>query len=303
MKKIAISIDFSWPLKRYHELFAGIQQYNNEFTQWTLVWDHFPENYLKKDKKKPYYDGIIGRIKSACYAEAQRLNIPVVNTWLSSTLKDLLSVSPDYKEAGKLAAEHLLKRGFRNFANIDHSTDKDSLFYKGFQEVIKPYKCPISQYLFHHDVDQNAKLWDKFHNNFAKWVKEWQFPIGIACSMSGIGPIITTRLTELGIEVPKQASVISVGNERTFCEGFSPKISSINIDYRVIGYECAKMMHRLLEGEELPERNLLIPPVNVVARESTDTYAVEDEVLKIALRFIADNFRKNSFFAHSSISI
>ena len=293
MKKIAISINLAWPLKRYHDLVAGIQQYNNEFTKWTLVWDHYPENYLKKSIKKPYYDGVIGRVKYDCYSEAKRLGIPVVNTWLSSTIEDLPSVSPDYKAAGKLAAEHLLKRGFRNFVNIDHLTDKNSLFYKGLQEALKPYKCSVDQYLFHHDVDEDSEQWEKFHYDFSKWIKKWQFPLGIACSMSSIGSQITTRLAELGVKVPQQAAVISVGNELSFCEGLAPQISSINIDYHKIGYECAKMLHSLLEGKELPEKNLLVPPVNVVARESTDAYAVDDEDLKIALRYIADNFRNN----------
>ena len=293
MKKIAISINLAWPLKRYHELVAGIQEYNNEFTNWTLVWDHFPENYLRESLDKPYYDGVIGRIKYDCYEEAQRLNIPVVNTWQSSTLDELPSVFPDFQTAGKLAAEHLLKRGFRNFVSIDHDGKASDKFYKGFAEAIKPYNSPIKQYRFHHDIEQTSESWGKFHKDFAKWVKEWQYPVGIGCSVSSIGPQITTRLSELGIDVPSQASLLTVGNDYAYCEGLSPKISSINIDFKKQGYECAKMMHLLLEGKELPERNILIPPSNLVARESTDAYAVEDDVLKIALRYIADNFEKN----------
>ena len=295
MKKIAISINLDWPLKRYHDLYAGIQQYNNEFTNWKLVWDHFPEVYLKRNKEVPYYDGIIGRVKYDAYNEAKRLNIPVVNTWQTSSLVgEIPSVINDFREAGKMAAEHLLKRGFRNFANIDHRISKASKeFHLGFSEVVKPYNGFYKRYLFSRNCDESLELWERFHDDFSEWVKEWKFPIGIGCSLSSIGPKITTRLGELGIDIPNQASVISVGNDLCYCEGHSPKISSINMDYFSAGYEAARIMDMLLQNKNPPELTKVISPVNLIPRESTDTYAVDDPVVKSALRYIADNYNRN----------
>jgi len=294
-KKVAISLNLDWPLKRYHDIYSGIQKYNNEFTNWNLVWDHYPEIYLKKSKSKSYYDGIIGRIKYDAYYEAQRLKVPVVNTWLSSSLVDKMpSVLDDYKEAGRMAAAHLVKRGFRNFALIDHRASRGAkAFYAGFSEEVKPVSGFFKRYLFNRSCDESLDLWEKFHNDFAGWIKDWQFPIGIGCSLSSIGPKITTRLAEHGILIPDQASVISSGNDLMYCEGHSPQLSSINMDYFKTGYESARMLHQLMEGKDLDEVQKIIPPINVVARESTDTYAVEDPVVKLALRYIADNFEKN----------
>jgi LacI family transcriptional regulator len=83
------------------------------------------------------------------------------------------------------------------------------------------------------------------------------------------------------------------GNGVIYCEGHSPKISSINLDNFKIGYEAAKMMDLMLQGKELPERHIVLPPENMTQRESTDTYAVDDQIVKEALRFIADNFNRS----------
>ena len=294
-KKIAISINLDWPLKRYHELYAGIQKYNNEHTHWNLVWDHFPEIHLSRSRTKPYYDGVIGRIKFDAYEEAKRLGIPVVNTWMTSSLAgEIPSVFCDFKEAGRLAAEHLIKRGFRNFAVIDHRVSKAAKsFYEGFSEEVKPYKKFFNKYLFNRNCDDSAENWKRFMDDFSLWVKAWNFPIGIACSSSSIGPKITTRLEEHGISVPNQAAVISAGNDLSYCEGQSPYISSVNVDDVKAGYETARMMHRLLNGEAIDSKIKLISPINVVPRESTDAYAVDDDLVKTALRFIADNYDRN----------
>jgi len=294
-KKIAISINLDWPLKRYHELYSGIQEYNNEFTNWNLVWDHYPEIYLARSESEPYYDGVIGRIKYDAHTHAKRLGIPVVNNWMSSTLtEELPSVFVDFKVAGRLSAEHLVKRGFRNFAIIDHRASRAAKdYYSGFSEVIKKYKGFFNRYLFNRSCDESLENWQKFHDDFAQWVKEWQFPIGIGCSLSSIGPKITTRLGEHGIKIPDEAALISTGNDLNYCEGHSPKISSVNMDYFKVGYESAKMLHQLMEGKEPEERQQLIAPINIISRESTDSYAVEDPVVKTALRYIADNYDKN----------
>lgn len=37
-----------------------------------------------------------------------------------------------------------------------------------------------------------------------------------------------------------------------------------------MGYQAAKLLHRLLNKEELPLQRILVPPVRVIERRSTD---------------------------------
>ena len=292
--KIAISINLDWPLRRYYDFYEGIQSYANKYTEWTLVWDHYPQNILKDCKTEPYYDGIIGRIKHSAYNEAKRLNVPVVNSWFSSDIKDINSVFADHEKAGEIAAEHLLKRGFRNFANIDNRNEiVGKTFYKGFSDAIKPYGCKSKRYLISRKCTDSEEQWLKFHQDFKEWIKEWQLPIGIVCSTAAIAPRIITRCLENNLRIPEDVAIVTSGNDQNYYEGISPKVSAVDIDFFKNGYECARMLDRKLKGEELPEKTLLIEPRCFIARESTDTYAVNDPMVKTALRYIADNSDKN----------
>ena len=108
--------------------------------------DHFPEQRLKKCKSIPCFDGVIGRIKYEAHDEIKRLNIPVVNTWAANSIKDMTSVLVDYKQVGEMAADHLVRKGFRNFVLIDfRSSGTKQDFFQGFAGKVKPLACPCEK--------------------------------------------------------------------------------------------------------------------------------------------------------------
>jgi LacI family transcriptional regulator len=53
-----------------------------------------------------------------------------------------------------------------------------------------------------------------------------------------------------------------------------------------IGFQAAKLLHRLMRGGEPPKRPLAIAPLSIVQRQSTDTLALRDPVMIRALAFI-----------------
>ena len=292
--KIAISINLLVALQRYQDLYSGIKDYSKKHTNWKVVWDHFPEYKLQQSQKKPYYDGIIGRIKKVTYEEASRLKIPMVNTWVGNDLEHLPAVLPDMKEAGFVAAKHLLNRGFRNFVNIDNRKDKaSSAFYEGVLAALKPHKIPLKRYLINRTTGENGKQWVKFCNDFSDWAKDWQFPLAICSSTSCFGPNITSRCLENNLRVPEDVAFISAINDHAYCERHSPKTSSVDVNLEKIGYEAARMLHRQMKGEVLEENRIFIPLTGVVARESTDTFAIDDKNVKMAMRFIANNINEH----------
>jgi len=293
-KKIAVALNLDWPIKRYHELFAGIQDYAKENTDWVLVWDHYPEKALTRSGNPPCYAGVIGRIKYKSYHEINRLNIPVINTWESNDLKDMTSIFPDYEKAGEIAAEHLIRKGFRNFVNIDYRASKSaSTFFKGFQKVTKPYDCSINRYLTSNEAASTPALWDKFNSDFDEWIKTWKLPMAIVCSLSCIGPKVVSRCLANNLRIPEDIALITTGNDSSACEGFTPTISSVDMNFHKLGFEAARLLHMKIKGEKIIEEVTLIPPSVCIARESTDSYAVDDKVIQKALRFISDNFHQN----------
>lgn len=292
--KIAVSINLDWPLKRYHELYKGIQDYAINHTDWLLIWDHFPEQRLKECDKEPYYQGIIGRIKFEAYEEIKRLGIPAVNTWATNSIKDMTSVLVDFGEVGKVAAEHLIKKGYRNFVHIDYRVSGTStLFYEGFMKEVKKFNSPVKRYYVSHKTCENAQLWKKFNKDFRTWMGEWQYPMAIVTSMSSLGAQISACCLENGLRIPEDVAIVSNGNDLSYCEGRFPTISSVDINYYKVGYESAKMLDRKMKGDEPEKLYYYIKPRGIVARESTDSYAVKDNKVKEALRFISDHYNNS----------
>ena len=114
-RRVAIVIDLTYPWRHHHGVFAGIQDYASEHPNWTTVVQprltlHQLDDYLSG------YDGIIARATAPLAEEAARVGLPLVNIWSSSPAKGVPCVFPDFKAAGRMAAEHFLQRGFRRFA-------------------------------------------------------------------------------------------------------------------------------------------------------------------------------------------
>lgn len=56
-----------------------------------------------------------------------------------------------------------------------------------------------------------------------------------------------------------------------------------------MGYRAAKLLHRLLANEALPLQRILVPPVRVVERRSTDYRSLTDPAVIQAMHFIRNH--------------
>ena len=70
-------------------------------------------------------------------------------------------------------------------------------------------------------------------------------------------------------------------------------LSSVDDDLERIGYEGAKLLDRLMDGQTAPREPILFPPKGVVTRASTNILAVPDKQVARGLRFIWEHFRGN----------
>jgi LacI family transcriptional regulator len=92
----------------------------------------------------------------------------------------------------------------------------------------------------------------------------------------------------LGLRIPHDVAVIGMENDPTLCEFCRPTLSSVSRNPWQIGYESAAVLDRLMDGLPAPDE-VVVPPEGVVARQSTDTIAVDDPHLAAAVHFIHDH--------------
>jgi len=58
---------------------------------------------------------------------------------------------------------------------------------------------------------------------------------------------------------------------------------------RQMGYQAAKLLHRLLDNEPMPLQRLLVRPVRVVERRSTDYRSLSDPAVIQAMHYIRNH--------------
>jgi len=109
-----------------------------------------------------------------------------------------------------------------------------------------------------------------------------------------------------GLQVPDEVAVLGVDNDECLCDLSTPPLSSINIGAERIGYEAAALLDRLMAGGRPPADSVLLPPVGVVVRQSTDVVASEDRELAELVRFVRENacdgLRVKELLRQSSLS-
>ena len=67
-------------------------------------------------------------------------------------------------------------------------------------------------------------------------------------------------------------------------------------DRHGVGYEAARLLHRLIRGMAVPAKPILVPPLRLVTRQSSDVVAVDDPEVATCMRFIR-------YHAHEPIGI
>ena len=91
---------------------------------------------------------------------------------------------------------------------------------------------------------------------------------------------------ECGISVPEEIAVLGVDNDVLLAEMARPTLSSIDLGGERIGFEAARTLDALIQGERLNTQPVELPPQGVITRHSTDVLSIEDETVAEAARFI-----------------
>ncbi|MCX5637018.1 MAG: substrate-binding domain-containing protein, partial [Planctomycetota bacterium] len=120
----------------------------------------------------------------------------------------------------------------------------------------------------------------------AQWLKSLPKPIGLmVCNDDcGRGVMDACRLAEL--KVPDEVAVLGVDDDQMICTLTTPPMSSIKLDFERAGYEAAQALDRLMSKKSSCEKDIIVHPMHVVTRQSTDVLAIEDREVSAAIRFI-----------------
>lgn len=311
-RRIAVMMDLDKLFKNHVVVFAGIHRYAQE-AGWQLILDDWADRMLPTQAgARPPYEGLIGRITTLGANRARRLGIPVVNLHLNGPVAaQLPGVFNDHAEGGRVRAEHLLSRGFQNFGALIHGGDRGTVLEgDGFARTIADAKgrmCgtvilkprePTRMGIGQTDVAE-YEHWRQALRQIDRWMDQWLLPIGITIYDVAIARLVIERCRRRQWRVPEDVAIVAGYNEEVQCVLPEPTITSLDLPHERIGYEAAKMLDALIEQKHtgsairrgIPKgmdhpTTMLLPPVGVVARQTTDFHAVDDPLVRRALGYI-----------------
>lgn len=233
-------------------------------------------------------DGIIARIKNRRIAATVLASgLPTVDLSSGHYLPSLPTVEPDDVAIAELAADHFIKRGFKNFAYCDHedflrSESRGKAFRKAL--VRAGFNCLE----FRAKARAGAAISSKV-TEIGEWLKRLPKPMAIFAGHDTRAQHVLDACSQVGLVVPDEVAVLGVDNDDLVCEMTIPPLSSIIPNARRTGYEAARLLDRMMQGEKTPPMETRIEPLGVKLRQSTDVLAVDDAQVALALRYIREH--------------
>jgi LacI family transcriptional regulator len=240
------------------------------------------------------WDGVIARVQTPAMARAVgALGVPVVD--LSGCLPDspFPTIRSDETAVGRMAAEHLLRRGFQRFAfcglnGFEWSDRRRTAFSERVTEAGFPCEGfeSTTRRNSTKDHDEHGK---RFEQELMRWLESLPDQTGLMACNDSRGRQVLNCCRELGIAVPDALAVIGVDRDEVLCELSSLPLSSVILNAKQIGYEAAALLDRLMAGENHLDASVLVKPIGVAERHSTDVFAIEDRHIASALKFIREH--------------
>ena len=284
-KRVAIIVDPGLPFGR--QVMEGAFRYSQQHKDWQFHEEKAMPYLPHSEVSRWRGDGAIGVGGLGWIRACRRRRIPFVNV---GSMRELVtpSVVVDDAGVGAMAAEHLLSKRLRQFA-IAFRADisRWDARITQFTDTIRQAGYPVERVLVR---PGNPHHWYAGSNikDLLKQLTKLPKPIGVFATHDGLAREIINCCMENGINVPEEVAVIGEGNWPFICELVLPRLTSVEPGAERVGYRAAELLHRLMAGAKPPRKPILVPPVRVVERESTDIRSIGSPTVARAVQFIRD---------------
>ena len=220
-------------------------------------------------------DDLTRFIRDAC-----KRGIPVVALNLNQPDLNLPRVVGDHAAMGRLAAEHLIARGYTELAFYRlHDTPTARLRLEGFRQAAG--QRPI------HRMAPNPRLpWHQLRAQTLQQLKKLPKPLGVFAYNDYQASQVLDAARHGSLLVPENIAVLGVDNDGLVCESVAVSLSSVQHDLEAVGWQGAELLQNIMDGQAPPSQPLVIAPQGLIARRSTDTFAFTNPAVVSALSWL-----------------
>ncbi|MBA4191233.1 MAG: XylR family transcriptional regulator [Planctomycetaceae bacterium] len=271
-------------------LLAGVTRYLRSHRPWSVFLEQreygaAPPDWLAGWKG----DGLIFRTPTTdLVRRTLRRGVACVSLYDGESAGGLPRIRSDHHAIGRLAAEHLLERGFRHFAYCGFSeqhwaAERRAGFLAGLSmpaSEVAMYESPW--------YGPRSHPWEREQQAIGKWLAKLPRPVGLMACNDMRGQHVLDSCQRAGVAVPEEVAVVGVDDDDLLCDLCSPPLSSVAPNPELLGYEAAALLESLMAGYKADPLERTIPPLGLTTRQSTDVLAIDDPSVAAAVRLIRE---------------
>lgn len=245
-----------------------------------------PPAWLKRWKG----DGIIARIENRRIADAvAATRLPIVDVSAARLLPELPWVETDDRAIAQLAFDHLADRNFRSFAFCGDSRFQWSCWRRDhFVSLVEARGLTCSVHDFRTRSGKTLSE-EGQRDDLLKWLRTLPRPVGVLACYDVLAHQVLDVCHEHELRVPDDIAVLGVDNDELLCSLTIPPLSSVIPDAQGTGYEAARQLDLLMSSRKRASESVLMSPLGVCTRQSTDVLAIDDPDVAHAIRYIRDH--------------
>lgn len=287
-RRVAILVETGRSYPR--AILRGVRRYLAEHRPWaTYLGRHTSDGEIPAWLSGWSGDGLLVQCFSGEMADAlDRVGVPGVELRSRRHCRGRPFVGCDNREVGTLVARHFLERGYRHFAALpvpgeDFFLERTSNFAArlrtsghGCEELPHlPVGVPID--------------YERYQHGLVAALSELPKPLAVLAANDQAGVHLLDACRRGGYAVPEEIAVVGAEDDATLCEFAVPEMSSVRFDGERVGYEAARILDRLMDGGGMPRGPVLVPPLGIVTRQSSDDLAIRDRLVARATRLLRDH--------------
>ena len=294
MIKILLLTDFSSGYSR--SLLENVVRYAREVGPWAFYRMplYFRELYgdegVVEWAKKWGADAIIAQFSDIDLSVLNQLNIPIIVQNYKERSSGISNLTGDYFGTGVIAANFFLHKGYKSFAYYGLT---DTVWGRergeGFKKIVSNKGYEV--YEFNNRKRVPSEKWSFDVEQVSRWLLSLPKPIALFACDDYYALQITEVCKMYDISIPEEIAVLGVDNDKLLCNISDPQLSSIELDIENGGYEAGKLLHQFIEKKIIAPVDIIIKPVRIVPRASTERFAVSDRHIEQLLQYIDNNYQ------------
>jgi LacI family transcriptional regulator len=250
---------------------------------WTLLHYDAPSDLDWIVKEWAPAAAVIGDLEPEAIARLAPATL--VSVTVDRSDDGIASVCLDEEGIASLALEHLFAAGLRNVTTFRYDESSFAVTREhAFVAQARAVGARVApgwgsdNYAPHERGERPAAM--------VAWLRALPKPCGLFICTDTWGRTVARYVREAGLRVPEDLALIGADNDELECQLISPPLSSVMIPWQEVGRHAATLVRLALGKQAIARRRIVVSPIAVVARRSSDVLAVDDALVASSVAWI-----------------